>query len=119
MTDTHSTPSTGARPESLSSALVQLAEAEIILRDSRDAHGWAKAQAEHAAIVANGGTYGTNPDDRARFLTLALAESTEYQRSLEFLRTDEARVSMLKAYVDSMRYELRERELQANLAVAR
>ncbi len=80
----------------------RLAAARIALRDAQDHHDLAKAQAEQRIIDAAGGAkhLGANAEDRARALTLALAEDVTYTESFMWFRNAQAEVDRLQAEVD-------------------
>lgn len=95
---------------------LQLASARATLRAAKDDHELARAQAEQRAIDA--GCNGKNADERARNLTLALAEDDLYQRALARLRAAEAEVERLDALLESTRDARRAEEwhIRARLA---
>lgn len=95
------TPDPWQPPATLADCRRDLAQAEADLRGEQHALAILRAQVEHAAIEAAGGTkaLGSNADDRARALILALEQDAEYTDCL----LDEAiltrRVLRLKAEI--------------------
>ena len=82
----------------------RLAVARIALREVQDHYELVKAQAEQRIIEAAGGTknLGANAEDRARSLTLALANDAPYTESLMWVRHAQAEVDRLQAEVDDL-----------------
>jgi hypothetical protein len=95
---------------------LQIVEEARNLRLSRDNHEAVKAQCEQRAIAA--GANGKNAEERARNLTLALAEDAEYQHALTMLRdaeySHERACSLLEAAKDDRRAA--EWQIRAKLA---
>lgn len=95
---------------------LQIVEEARNLRLSRDNHETVKAQCEQRAIAA--GANGKNAEERARNLTLALAEDAEYRLALTMLRdaeySHERACSLLEAAKDDRRAA--EWQIRAKLA---
>jgi len=80
----------------------QLAEARIALRDAEDTHRYAQADAEARIIAAAGDPkkLGSNTEDRARAILLALKDDALYQAARVLVRRCQAHVDRLQARVD-------------------
>ena len=120
MTDSQSTGSSPARPASFQDAVLQLAEAEALLRIEQDDYDYQRAVIEQQIISDAGGesAYGKNKEDRERFLAARLPEHPAYAASLAELRRVQRIVGVLKAYVEAMRFNLRQAQLDADNARA-
>lgn len=92
-----------------------LVEAQILLRSFDEKS--AKAQAEDRAIKAvttkdskGKPDYGSNPEDRARYLIVAIAEDFAYGAYLTEMRSVQADIDRLQAEVDFFHDERRRYE---------
>src|SRR5918998_259231 len=81
---------------------LKLAEARIHQRAKQDEYDLITADAEHRITDAAGGLkgLGTNAEDRARTLRLALADDEAYREALDALRAAQADVDRLAAAVE-------------------
>ena len=84
------------------SVRTDLAEARIALRDAQDAYDETKALVEQRIVAAAGGAkeLGANAEERARALTLAVQQDSDYIRALAVVREAQAAVDRLQANVD-------------------
>ena len=84
------------------SVRTELAEARIALRDAQDAYEETKAIVEQRIITSAGGAkeLGSNAEERARALLLALQQDGDYIRMLAILREAQATVDRLQATLD-------------------
>lgn len=96
---------------------LRLADVRASLRQAKDLHEQALAQAEQAA-VDSGKAGGKNAEERARSLTLALMNDASYQGALSHLRTTEAECERVEALLESARDERRAAEWQIRMKLA-
>ena len=84
------------------SVRTELAEARIALRDAQAAFEETKAIVEQRIIASAGGAkeLGSNAEERARALLLALQQDSDYIRMLAILREAQATVDRLQATLD-------------------
>lgn len=96
---------------------LRLAECRTTLRQMKDLHEQALAQAEQAAID-DGRAGGKNAEERARSLTLALMNDASYQAAHTRLREVEAECERVEALLESARDERRASEWQIRARLA-
>jgi hypothetical protein len=96
---------------------LRLADRRANLRQAKDLHDQALAQAEQAAID-DGRAGGKNAEERARSLTLALVNDASYQAAHTRLRGAEAEVDRVEALLESARDERRASEWQIRMRLA-
>lgn len=96
---------------------LQLAQVRANLRQQKDLHEQALAQAEQAAIDS-GKAGGKNAEERARGLTLALMKDASYQAARAKLRAAEAECERVEALLESARDERRASEWQIRMRLA-
>lgn len=77
-----------------------------------------RSHAEQRAIQSANGKYGSNPEERARFLTLALAEDKTYQITLTNLRNFEYEHERVEQLIEAAKDERRAAEWQIRAKLA-